>query len=78
MTILELAYIVRNVYHKKYNKKVNILLPDNNNPQNLKSSQDDKKTIVEALKIKDINNINKNKLISINDSDKLIKFRQFY
>ena len=44
----------------------------------LKSSQDDKKTIVEALKIKDINNINKNKLISINDSDKLIKFRQFY
>ncbi len=56
----------------------NIFLTSINYDTGLKSSQDDKKTIVEALKIKDINNINKNKLISINDSDKLIKFRQFY
>ncbi len=56
----------------------NIFLTSINYDTGIKSSQDDKKTIVEALKIKDINNINKNKLISINDSDKLIKFRQFY
>ena len=34
--------------------------------------------IVEALKKKDINNINNNKLISITNYDKLIKYRQFY
>jgi penicillin-binding protein 1A len=44
----------------------------------LKSSRGDKKIIIEALKTKDINNINNNNLISINDSDILIKFRQFY
>ena len=37
-----------------------------------------KNTIIEALKAKDINNINNNKLISINSYDKLIKYRQFY
>ena len=36
------------------------------------------KTIIEALKREDINNINNNNLISINDRDNLIKFRQFY
>ena len=36
------------------------------------------KTIIEALKIEDINNIDNNSLISINDRDTLIKFRQFY
>ena len=35
-------------------------------------------TIIEALKKKDINNIGNNKLISINNYDKLIKYRQFY
>ena len=44
----------------------------------LKSSLGDKNTIVEALKKKDINNINNNKLISINSYDKLIQYRQFY
>ena len=44
----------------------------------LKSSENDKNTIIEALKIKDINNIDNNSLISINDRDTLIKFRQFY
>ena len=38
----------------------------------------DKKSIIEALKLKDINNINNNNLISNNDNDKIIKFRQFY
>ncbi len=44
----------------------------------LKSSLGDKDTIIEALKTKDINNINNNKLISIHSYDKLIKYRQFY
>ena len=38
----------------------------------------DKKSIIEALKLKDINNINNKNLISTNESDKIIKFRQFY
>ena len=38
----------------------------------------DKNTIIEALKDKDINNIDNNNLISINRYDTLIKFRQFY
>ena len=37
-----------------------------------------KNTILEALKEKDINNINNNNLISINGRDTLVKFRQFY
>ncbi len=44
----------------------------------LKSSLGEKNTIIEALKAKDINNIDNNKLISINSYDKLIKYRQFY
>ncbi len=43
-----------------------------------KSTLGEKNTIIEALKVKDINNINNNKLISINSYDKLIKYRQFY
>ena len=46
--------------------------------QDLKSASGDKNTIIEALKLKDINNINNNNLISINGRDNLIKFRQFY
>ena len=44
----------------------------------LKSTNSKNKTIVEALKAKDINNINNNNLILINGRDNLIKFRQFY
>ena len=43
-----------------------------------KSVSGEKNTIIEALKMKDINNIDNNNLISINESDTLIKFRQFY
>ena len=56
----------------------NIYLTSLNYDTGLKSSAGDKNTIIEALKIKDINNINNNNLISINDHDTLIKFRQFY
>ena len=56
----------------------NIYLTSLNYDTGLKSNSKDKNTIVEALKLKDINNINNNSLISINDRDTLIKFRQFY
>ena len=55
-----------------------IYLTSLNYDTGLKSSTKDKKTIIEALKIEDINNIENNSLISINDRDILIKFRQFY
>ena len=56
----------------------NIYLTSLNYDTGQKSSEGDKNTIIEALKIKDINNINNNNLISINGRDNLIKFRQFY
>ena len=56
----------------------NIYLTALNYDTGFKSSLDDKNTIIEAMKKKDINNIDNNKLISINDRDILIKFRQFY
>ena len=56
----------------------NIYLTALNYDTGLKSSPGDKNTIIEAMKEKDINNIDNNKLISINDRDILIKFRQFY
>ena len=55
----------------------NIYLTSLNYDTGLKSNSKDKNTIVEALKLKDINNINNNSLISINDRDTLIKFRRF-
>ena len=56
----------------------NIFLTSLNYDTGRKSSPKDKNIIVEALKLRDINNIDNNNLISINDRDTLIKFRQFY
>ena len=56
----------------------NIYLTSLNYDTGLKSSSGDKNTIIEALKTKDINNIKNNNLISINDHDNTVKFRQFY
>ena len=56
----------------------NIYLTSLNYNTGQKSSPDDKEIIIEALKIKDINNIGNKNLITSNESDKLIKFRQFY
>ena len=42
-----------------------------------KSAPGEKNSITEALKLQDINNIENNDLISVSDSDKIIKFRQF-
>ena len=55
-----------------------IYLTSLNYDTGLKSVMGKKNTIIEALKKKDINNIGNNKLISINNYDKLIKYRQFY
>ena len=43
-----------------------------------KSATGDKNSIIEALKFRDINNLNNNNLISSDGRDKIIKFRQFY
>ena len=56
----------------------NIYLTSLNYDTGLKSAPGEKNIIIEALKMKDINNINNNNLISISGSDILIKFRQFY
>ena len=56
----------------------NIYLTSLNYDTGRKSSPNDKNIIVEALKLKDINNIDKNALISINENDTLKMFRQFY
>jgi penicillin-binding protein 1A len=56
----------------------NIYLTSLNYDTGMKSAPGEKNTIVEALKKKDINNIDNNNLISINERDTLIKFRQFY
>ena len=56
----------------------NIYLTSINYDTGKKSAQGDKKLIVEALKLKDINNINNKNLNSTIGSDKIIKFRQFY
>ena len=44
----------------------------------VKSSPGEKDSIIEALKIEDINNLNNNNLILSNGRDKIVKFRQFY
>ncbi len=63
---------------KEFKIPEGIYLTSLNYDTGLKSSLGEKNTIVEAMKAKDINNIDNNELISINNYDKLIKYRQFY
>ena len=56
----------------------NIYLTSLNYDTGMKSAPGEKNTIVEALKLKDINNINDNNLISVSGHDSMVKFRQFY
>ena len=55
-----------------------IYLTSLNYDTGLKSAPGEKNSIVEALKLKDINNLNNNTLISTDGRDKTVKFRQFY
>ena len=55
-----------------------IYLTSLNYDTGIKSAPGEKNIITEALKFKDINNINNNYLISTNGHDKTVKFRQFY
>ncbi|MDB9744673.1 penicillin-binding protein 1A [Pelagibacteraceae bacterium] len=56
----------------------NIYLTSLNYDTGMKSAPGEKNTIIEALKLKDINNINDNNLISVSGHDTMVKFRQFY
>ncbi len=56
----------------------NIYLTSLNYHSGNKSAAGDKNSIIEALKFRDINNINNNNVISSSERDKIIKFRQFY
>ena len=63
---------------KDFNIPENIFLTSLNYDTGLKSAPGEKNTIIEALKSRDINNINNKNLIFTNGNDKTIKFRQFY
>ena len=63
---------------KEFKIPKGIYLTSLNYDTGLKSSLGEKNTIIEALKQKDINSIENNKLISNNSYDRLIKYRQFY
>ena len=56
----------------------NVYLTSLNYDTGVKSSPGEKNSIIEALKIEDINNLNNNNLILSNGRDKIVKFRQFY
>ena len=56
----------------------NIYLTSLNYDTGVKSAAGEKISIIEALKKKDINNLNNKNLISTNESDRYVKFRQFY
>ena len=56
----------------------NIYLTSLNYDTGVKAALKDKNSIIEALKLKDINNIDNKNLISISGNDKTVIFRQFY
>ena len=63
---------------KEFRIPENIYLTSLNYDTGVKSTGSEKNTIIEALKFKDINNLENNNLISSNENDKTIQFRQFY
>ena len=63
---------------KEFQIPENIYLTSLNYDTGVKSTGSEKNTIIEALKFKDINNLENNNLISSNENDKTIQFRQFY
>ena len=74
-------FVEKALYKEDFNEfeiPENIYLTSLNYDTGAKSAPGDKNSIIESLKLKDINNINNNNLISTNGRDKIIKFRQFY
>ena len=63
---------------KEFQIPENIYLTSLNYDTGKKSVAGEKKVITEALKKRDINNIDNKNLILTNGRDKIIKFRQFY
>ena len=63
---------------KEFQIPQNIYLTYVNYDTGIKSAAGEKNAIIEALKFRDINNVNNNNLISTNGRDKIVKFRQFY
>ena len=63
---------------KEFQIPQNIYLTSLNYDTGAKATAGEKNKIIEALKLKDINNLDNNNLISTNGRDKIIKFRQFY
>ena len=63
---------------KEFQIPENIYLTSLNYDTGVKSTGSEKNTIIEALKFEDINNLENNNLISSNENDKTIQFRQFY
>jgi penicillin-binding protein 1A len=74
-------FVEKALYKEDFNEfKIpeNIYLTSLNYDTGFKSAPGEKNIIIEALKLKDINNLDNNNLISTNGRDKIIKFRQFY
>ena len=63
---------------KEFEIPENIYLTAIDYDTGIKTTLGRKKSIIEALTLKDINNLNNKNLISTNGSDTIIKFRQFY
>ena len=74
-------FVENSLYKQDFNDfeiPENIYLTSLNYDTGVKSAIGEKSSIIEALKLEDINNINNKNLISTNGSDKIVKFRQFY
>ncbi len=74
-------FVEKALYKEDFNEfKIpeNIYLTSLNYDTGIKSAPGDKNSITEALKLRDINNIDNYNLISTYGRDKTIKFRQFY
>ena len=74
-------FVEKALYKEDFNEfqiPENIFLTSLNYDTGTKSAAGDKNVIVEALKLRDINSLDNNSLISNNERDKIIKFRQFY
>ena len=74
-------FVEKTLYKEDFNEfKIpeNIYLTSINYDTGIKSRSGEKNSIIEALKLEDINKLDNNNLILSGSRDKIIKFRQFY